>query len=81
MQAVARTQAELADVDLTLVEVADANEAEALVREANSTPTSRVTPVVVERDLPSSLRAVLENAHSAVSGTRALEEAGIDRNE
>jgi ABC-2 type transport system permease protein len=78
VQAVARTQAELADVDLTVVEVADANEAEALVREGKLDAYLDGDSVVVERDLPSSLRAVLENAHSAVSGTRALEEAGID---
>ncbi|HET6728440.1 MAG TPA: ABC transporter permease [Jiangellaceae bacterium] len=78
VQAVARTQAELADVDLTVVEVADANEAETLVREGKLDAYLDGDSVVVERDLPSSLRAVLENAHSAVSGTRALEDAGID---
>jgi ABC-2 type transport system permease protein len=78
VQAVARTQAELADVDLTVVEVDDANEAEALVREGKLDAYLDGDSVVVERDLPSSLRAVLENAHSAVSGTRALEDAGID---
>jgi ABC-2 type transport system permease protein len=78
LPAVARTQAELADVDLTVVEVVDADEAEVLVREGNLDAYIEGDSVVVERDLPSSLRAVLENAHSAVSGTRALEEAGID---
>jgi ABC-2 type transport system permease protein len=78
LPAVARIQAELADVDLTVVEVVDADEAEVLVREGNLDAYIEGDSVVVERDLPSSLRAVLENAHSAVSGTRALEEAGID---
>jgi len=78
LQAVARTQAELADVDLTVVEVVDADEAEVLVREGNLDAYIDGDSVVVERDLPASLRAVLENAHGAVSGTRALEEAGID---
>jgi ABC-2 type transport system permease protein len=78
LQVVARTQAELADVDLTVVEVVDADEAEVLVREGNLDAYVDGDSVVVERDLPASLRAVLENAHGAVSGTRALEEAGID---
>jgi ABC-2 type transport system permease protein len=78
LQAVARTQAELGDVDLTVVEVGDADEAEVLVREGNLDAYVEGDAVVVERDLPASLRAVLENAHGAVSGTRALEEAGID---
>ena len=78
VQAVARTQAELADVDLTLVEVADANEAEALVREGKLDAYLEGDSRGRRARPPSSLRAVLENAHSAVSGTRALEEAGID---
>ena len=78
LQVVARTQAELADVDLTVVEVVDADEAEVLVREGDLDAYVDGDSVVVERDLPASLRAVLENAHGAVSGTRALEEAGID---
>jgi ABC-2 type transport system permease protein len=78
MQAVAQAQAELADVDLTAVAVADPDEAEALVRNSELDAYVEGDAVVVERDLPSSLRVVLENAHSAVSGTRALEDAGID---
>lgn len=78
MQVVAQAQAELADVDLTAVAVADPDEAEALVRDGDLDAYVEGDAVVVERDLPSSLRAVLENAHSAVSGTRALEDAGID---
>ncbi|MGH8823292.1 MAG: ABC transporter permease [Jiangellaceae bacterium] len=78
MQAVAQAQAELADVDLTAVAVADPDEAQALVRDGELDAYVEADAVVVERDLPSSLRAVLENAHSAVSGTRALEDAGID---
>jgi ABC-2 type transport system permease protein len=78
LRAVAQAQAEIADVDLTVVAVTDPAEAEALVREGELDAYVEDDAVVVERDLPSSLRAVVENAHSAVSGTRALEEAGID---
>jgi len=78
LQAAAEAQAELADVDLTVVDVADTGEAEARVREGSLDAYVEGDSVVVERDLASSLRVVLENSHSAVSGTRALEEAGID---
>ena len=78
MRTVAQTQAELADVDLTVVAVADPAEAEALVRDGELDAYVDGDAMIVERDLPSSLRAVVENAHRAVAGTRALEEAGID---
>lgn len=81
VQAVAEEQAELADVDLVVVDVADADQAEQMILDGDLDAYLDDDAVVVERELSPSLRAVLENAHSSVAGTRALTDAGLDPEE
>ena len=78
IQAVAEDQAELSDLDLVPVDVADADQAEQMVLDGDLDAYLDADSVVVERELAPSLRAVLENAHSSVAGTRALTDVGLD---
>jgi ABC-2 type transport system permease protein len=78
IQAVAEDQAELSDLNLVAVDVADAEQAEQMVLAGDLNAYLDADSVVVERELAPPLRAVLENAHSSVAGTRALTDAGLD---
>lgn len=78
LQGAAEAQAELADVELTVVDVADADEAERRIRDGSLDAYVEGDSVVVERDLDTSLRAALENAHGSVAGRQALQDAGLD---
>jgi ABC-2 type transport system permease protein len=80
-QAGARAQAELADVDLEIGATADAASARADVAEGRLDAVVDGSTVVVERELPASLRVVLDNAHRAAAGDAALVEAGLDPTE
>jgi ABC-2 type transport system permease protein len=78
IQTAAQDQAELSDLDLVAVDVEDAGQAEQMILDGDLDAYLESDAVVVERELPPPLRAVLENAHSAVAGSRALTDAGLD---
>lgn len=78
VQAVAQDQAELSDVDLVAIEVDGTDQAEQMILSGELDAYLHGNTVVVERELAPSLRAVLDNAHSSVTGTRALVAAGLD---
>ncbi len=78
----AEAQAEVADITLDAVDVASAADAERQVNDgdldAYVLTEGDQAEVVVERELDSQLRAVLDNAYRAVAGNAALIEAGLD---
>jgi ABC-2 type transport system permease protein len=78
VQAAAEEQAELSDVDMVVVAVQDTDQAERMILDGDLDAYVDEDSVVVERELRPSLRAVIENAHNAVTGSQALTEAGLD---
>jgi ABC-2 type transport system permease protein len=78
IQAAAEEQAELSDVDMVVVAVQDTDQAEQMILDGDLDAYVDEDSVVVERELRPSLRALIENAHSAVTGSQALTEAGLD---
>jgi ABC-2 type transport system permease protein len=71
-------QAELADVTVIVEPIATVAEAEEAVRVGHLDAYVAGDQVVVERELPSRLLVVVQNAHADVAGSRALTEAGLD---
>lgn len=78
LRAAVEQQAEIADVDITFVEAADADEAEQLALDGDIDAYVDGDSVIVERSLDDALRVVLENAYNQAAGQAALTEAGID---
>jgi ABC-2 type transport system permease protein len=78
VRAAAEDQAELSDVNMVVVTVADTERADQMILDGDLDAYVNGDSVVVERELRPSLRAVLENAHSTVAGSQALTEAGLD---
>jgi ABC-2 type transport system permease protein len=78
IQAAAEDQADLSDVDMVVVAVQDTDQAEQMILDGDLDAYVDEDSVVVERELRPSLRALIENAHSAVTGSQALTEAGLD---
>jgi ABC-2 type transport system permease protein len=78
VQAVAEEQAALSEVDMVVVNVQNTDQAEQMILDGDLDAYVDGDTVVVERELRPSSRAVLENAHSSVAGSRALTEAGLD---
>jgi ABC-2 type transport system permease protein len=78
MVAAVTAQAELADVTVEVVPAATEAAAEEAVRRGDLDAYVADGRIVVERELPTQLRIVVENAHAAMAGSRALIDAGID---
>lgn len=71
-------QADVADDEVTFVDVADTSEAEQAVRDGDLDAYVVDGTVYVEQSLDESLRAILQNAYADAEGTAALTEAGLD---
>lgn len=78
MVAAVEAQAELVDVSVEVVPVTGVEAAERSVRRGDLDAYIAGGQVVVERELPTQLRVVVENAYATVAGAQALIDAGID---
>ena len=71
-------QADLAEVDVQIVQVAGVEDAEQMVLDGSIDAYVSDGRVVVERELSTQLRTVLYNTYAGVAGTQAMTDAGLD---